>query len=76
MRVMNKRNNSIGMEWNGILLFLIIAIIRIIIITSLIMNIVILHLLNRNVLDISSKEYFDMMQDYIYKGVVNDYYNV
>ena len=76
MRVMNKRNNSIGMEWNGILLFLIIAIIRIIIITSLIMNIAILHLLNRNVLDISSKEYFDMMQDYIYKGVVNDYYNV
>ena len=30
----------------------------------------------RDVLDITSKEYFDMMQDYIYKGEVNDYYNV
>lgn len=30
----------------------------------------------RDVLDTASKEYFDMMQDYIYKGEVNDYYNV
>ena len=30
----------------------------------------------RDVLDTTSKEYFDMMQYYIYKGEVNDYYNV
>ena len=31
---------------------------------------------NRDILDKTSKEYFSMMEQYIYNGVVTDYYNV
>ena len=33
-------------------------------------------MMDRDVLDVACREYFEMMQDYIYKGEVNDYYNV